>query len=830
VIPTGVLRIAALTALALTALPGCRDLPGHPDAGEDVDAPIADARPDPPDGAPDAMPDPPGGIVECPRPLPPAGEGRCDAVPGTGSAVAVRGDVLGDGTTWLDGEVVYDGQRIVCVGCDCGDAPGRAAATVITCPGAAVSPGLINAHDHLSFNNAYPLPSTVAGGPRYTHRHQWRAAVSTPSNAYGTGATSAGMRWNELRHLLSGTTSIAGSTRATGLVRNLDGPPEPRDSALGLGQVDYHTFLLGDSNRVFRPDCTWNYALSEFAASLTRPGFVTHTAEGIDAYAREEFRCQSRSFAGARDFVRGNFSHIHAIALDAADYYDMARDGSPLIWSPRSNLSLYGNTAQPQVMKRVGGIIALGTDWTYSGSATLPREMACAAAFDDAYLGDAFTDEEIWRMATIDAARATHAAHLIGSLAAGKLADLAVFRAEPGQLHRAVIDATTGDLLLVVRGGEVMAGEADVVAALATGCEAATLCGQPRRICAARELGGTTFATLEATVLGGTAPAYPVELCGVPADEPTCLPSRPGEYAAPTPEDPDGDGVIDGDNCPTVFNPIRPMDGGVQADADGDGVGDACDPWPIGDDLDGDGVPNHDDVCPFVADDQADRDGDGIGDACDACPELANASYACPPAVVTIEAIQRGLIAPATEVTIDGAIVTSVARARSGFTMQDPTITSGAYAGISVFTGSDPGVQIGDRVIVAGRVSEYFGMTQLDFAVVLARAPGTPIAPVPLPVATAAEEAYEGTLVTLTGITRIDIPYDCAADHPACADPRLWQLDQTLLAHDAAWQGTTTQWNAAGAALAPGAPVTGVMTYRFERRRIVPRLPGDVGN
>jgi hypothetical protein len=46
--------------------------------------------------------------------------------------------------------------------------------------------------------------------------------------------------------------------------------------------------------------------------------------------------------------------------------------------------------------------------------------------------------------------------------------------------------------------------------------------------------------------------------------------------------DQDGDGIPDGqDNCPTVFNPVRPMDNGVQPDSDGDGMGDACDPCPF---------------------------------------------------------------------------------------------------------------------------------------------------------------------------------------------------------------------------------------------------------
>lgn len=95
------------------------------------------------------------------------------------------------------------------------------------------------------------------------------------------------------------------------------------------------------------------------------------------------------------------------------------------------------------------------------------------------------------------------------------------------------------------------------------------------------------------------------------------------EFAAslnPLVPDTDGDGVLDGvDLCPLVSD-------AEQGDADGDGVGNACDDdyvspsiSPVVDeDRDDDGVLNDDDNCPDTENcDQADVDGDGNGDVCD---------------------------------------------------------------------------------------------------------------------------------------------------------------------------------------------------------------------
>ncbi len=82
--------------------------------------------------------------------------------------------------------------------------------------------------------------------------------------------------------------------------------------------------------------------------------------------------------------------------------------------------------------------------------------------------------------------------------------------------------------------------------------------------------------------------------------------------------DSDRDAVGDAcDNCPDVVNP-------VQDDCDSNGVGDSCESG----DADGDGTPNGSDSCPCVSDAPSDRDHDFRGDACDNCPDTWNESQA----------------------------------------------------------------------------------------------------------------------------------------------------------------------------------------------------------
>jgi len=499
----------------------------------------------------------------------------CTVKAGSSSLLLLRGTLLLPDQVLTGGELLVDGGKITCVGCSCKARSSGAA--VLDCPHAVISPGLINPHDHFGWTRSWPAQPTV----RYDHRHEWRKGQNGKPKlgAWNVDYGSAATTWGELRMLLGGATSIMGEGSVKGLLRNLDWDNE----GLGWHSVKNTTFPLGDSDgQMLAQGCSYP-ALPSASAVTAAGAWVPHVAEGVGLEARNELLCMDGQQAGGVDVVRSNASLIHAVGTTASDAQRMAKVGARVIWSPRSNISLYGFTADVVMLHHSGVRIALGTDWTVSGSMNMLRELACADSLNRTHYGSAFTERELWQMATESAAVSAGLEGVLGQLRVGQVADLVLFDGRKRTGYDAVLHAEPTDVMLVLRGGLVLHGDDALVRALAPqsgrGCEELDICGRAKRVCLERET-GKKVAELEASFSGET---YPLFFCGTPEREPTCIPSRPGEYTGvTTTSDSDGDGLSsDKDNCPKVFNPPRPLDSGKQPDSDGDGAGDACDPCPL---------------------------------------------------------------------------------------------------------------------------------------------------------------------------------------------------------------------------------------------------------
>ncbi len=524
--------------------------------------------------------------VETCRQLAPLPSGVCSA-DGGGPSLLVRGTVLAPDRVLVGGEVLISPEGVLLgVGCDTHEAAAGLELTVIECPRGVISPGLINSHDHISFDQN---PPGSWGNERFDHRHQWRLGLDGHRKIVAPRASNdLQIAWAELRQAMSGTTSVLGGGGFRGFLRNMDVPE--LQEGLGSPKIHYRTFPLGDTDGTMRTSGC-DYPRIDDPALLKEQAYVAHLAEGVAITARNEFLCVSGQVPGGSDLVAANSEMIHGLGLLAPDLATLAARGASVVWSPRSNIALYGNTLAPRLLAALGVRMTLSSDWTPSGSMNLLRELQCAAAFDQTYLDRFFSARDLWQMVTGAPADALGLTRRIGRLAPGLVADVAVYDgAGAADPFRAVLDAGPEDVALVLRGGRPLFGDADLVAALPpgpAGCEVLPqpVCGTLKTACVQRET-GVSFAAL---AQANTA-SYGLFFCGTPPGEPTCIPSRPDEYTGqPTADDADGDGIANAqDDCPRVFNPVRPVDAGAQADWDGDGIGDACDEKPTPGDVSAD--------------------------------------------------------------------------------------------------------------------------------------------------------------------------------------------------------------------------------------------------
>ncbi|HEU4412267.1 MAG TPA: amidohydrolase family protein, partial [Polyangiaceae bacterium] len=753
-----------------------------------------------PQPPPPVLPNPPE-VSACGTTIDPAPEGRVCGVSGTGAVRVLRGKVVAPDKVYDGGEVVIDEKGLIaCVGCDCSATPGYAEATTLSCPTGVITPALINTHDHITF--AQNTPKTHAD--KYAHRHEWRtgangkAEIDVPSFPSGDPRRDDAVRWGELRFVLGGATSTVGSGGVKGMLRNLDRDPNAANPAVdqqeGLNQkaVQFETFPLNDTGGALLTQCTYT-GFDTTATVKAEEAYLPHIAEGINAPAQNEFAC-TKGIGGAQaDYLQGQTAIIHGIGLKATDAALMGARGVGLVWSPRSNLDLYGVTANVVQFLRQGVQIALGTDWSASGSYNLLRELACADSYNQNNLGGLFRPYHLYRMVTEDAAALTASDDKLGSLKVGLFGDVAVWsgaaKADP---YEAVVKASVQDVALVLRAGLALYGEPEAVDALSpgagAGCElvseggtggAVDVCGAARKVCAQREF-GKDIAALQASMGTGFGGLYPLFFCEqTKAGEPSCVPSRPGEFTGvPSADDGDGDGIANAqDLCPTVFSPARPMDGGQQADGDGDGVGDACDPCPfnatshecplVSEDVDADGVPEPADNCPDVPNaDQADNDADLKGNACDPCPDQKNPGASlCPGEIVSIADAKTK--ANGTAVLIRNVIVSAVDTTGS---TRGVWVQEGTAAGLFAFTGPTPfDVVPGDVVDISGTVGEFSGLKQLGtpaFTKVGSGAVPAPIVVDPARVATGGADVdkYMSMLVRVESVSVTDANPDAPAD------------------------------------------------------------------
>ncbi len=320
-----------------------------------------------------------------------------------------------------------------------------------------VYPALSDLHSHIAFAT---LPiwdePTRTKGP-WLHRDQWPRApsykprVSWPAYAYLKGAPEALLAYAQVRALAGGASSIQGWPPARGqpvnrLIRNVDDDID-RDAIrtsvvnLDLAELEHRRSLLDQHKSL-----------------------VYHLAEG-QRHSKVAREFADVAMAGC---LRFRLFAIHCCAVGRESFRQWRQNaelrGEPgpggVIWSPLSNLWLYGQTTDVMAARAEGVTVCLGTDWGPSGSRNLLGELKVAARWVQ-HAGLPLEAFDLIEMVTSNPGDLLTRAWGVGPgrFEAGRLADAVVVTRRHADPWKNLLLAREQDIELVVVGGEAVYGK-----------------------------------------------------------------------------------------------------------------------------------------------------------------------------------------------------------------------------------------------------------------------------------------------------------------------------------------------------------------------------------
>jgi cytosine/adenosine deaminase-related metal-dependent hydrolase len=158
------------------------------------------------------------------------------------------------------------------------------------------------------------------------------------------------------------------------------------------------------------------------------------------------------------------------LRLTFQDFDVLAQHQSSIVWSPLSNLLLYGGTARVEAARASGVMIGLGSG-SPTGSKNLIGELKVAWLYSQHSLNGLFKARDIVAMATRDAAKIVKWHQVLGSIACGMRADLLVIDGAAGDPYDAVIHAGETHIRLVMINGIARYGVSELMALLSPGGE-----------------------------------------------------------------------------------------------------------------------------------------------------------------------------------------------------------------------------------------------------------------------------------------------------------------------------------------------------------------------
>jgi cytosine/adenosine deaminase-related metal-dependent hydrolase len=319
-----------------------------------------------------------------------------------------------------------------------------------------VYPGLMDVHNHIAYN-CLPLWIAPDRTAPWTSREQWpndpdyKPSVSLPANALCQADGKAVLKYVETKAIVGGVTAIQGSAKVGQvfegwMVRNIE------DETFGTGIKTVNQSVLPFTSAA-------QYAAAKQDLDDGR-AFLYHLSEGTDPRLIADYN-------GVRDHdvLAAKFLGIHSTALGQAQFTEWHTKGGSVVWSPFSNIWLYGATTDVLTARAAGMLVCLGADWSPSGSKNLLGELKVADLYSRTQLGGALAPRDLCAMATCNPADALGWSDKLGRLRPGLHGDFVAVRDRGEDPYRTLIDSTEPDILLVAINGYPMYGTDELMTA-----------------------------------------------------------------------------------------------------------------------------------------------------------------------------------------------------------------------------------------------------------------------------------------------------------------------------------------------------------------------------
>jgi 5-methylthioadenosine/S-adenosylhomocysteine deaminase len=348
---------------------------------------------------------------------------------------------------------------------------------IIDCSGCLIMPGLVNCHTHAAMSllrgladdlpldrwlNDYIFPSEAKHAS--TDFVYWGSVLSAVEMALG-GITTFADGYFHMEHAARAALDVGlRAVIAQGVldVPTPDAEPPgswreralqfldacPRDSLVRPALFCHSPYLCGPETYVAAAELSAKYHGLLFS-------HVAETAAEVGEVTRRYGLPPVKHLNGL-GVLGPSFVAVHSVHVSEEERELLAQSDTRVVHCPESNMKLASGAAPVIELLRLGVIVGLGTDGPASNNnLDLFEEMRSASLLAKLVNNnpEALSARNVLRMATIDGARTLGMDSDIGSLKAGKLADLIVIDFD--QYHLTPVYSPISHLVYSARGSDV---------------------------------------------------------------------------------------------------------------------------------------------------------------------------------------------------------------------------------------------------------------------------------------------------------------------------------------------------------------------------------------